>query len=278
MFAIKDLQKCFMLHSLHQTAIMKGDRGRTVSQFKNDHKFLFTKQKCFEEEPEDAPKPTQSTSSDTKWKRLPSSSFSTITKVSVDGKSFTSPDCDGNPGTAKFLRPKTTKSSSELQKNEKDEELKGMRLLDNEELLKMMNAVYKYHQEESPECHQPDFTISKQTKQGICWKYTMACSKCELITPEYKMYKEIETNLPGPNAAAPNVSLAVGLQDTPIGNTKARLLIASMDVPPPAKKVCKIQQIKWVEPQLSLIEETCQRKLVKFVKLLLLEGSTTHQR
>ncbi|XP_060557060.1 uncharacterized protein LOC132717584 [Ruditapes philippinarum] len=39
----------------------------------------------------------------------------------------------------------------------------------------------------------------------------------------------------GPNAATANVSLAVGLQDTPIGNTKCRYLLTSIDIPPPAR-------------------------------------------
>ena len=49
------------------------------------------------------------------------------------------------------------------------------------------------------------------------------------------MYEEVKTNLPGPNAATLNLGLQAGLMDCPMGNTRMRMLLTSMNIPPPAK-------------------------------------------
>lgn len=64
---------------------------------------------------------------------------------------------------------------------------------------------------------------------------TLRCVKCLFLSPEFKLYKEVSTNNPGPNAGAANIGLGIGLQDTPLGNKGARLLMANMDIPPPAR-------------------------------------------
>ena len=78
----------------------------------------------------------------------------------------------------------------------------------------------------SAECQVPDIQILKETKWGLCWKITLHCTKCNFTAPESKLYKEIKINKPGPNAAITDVGLAIGLQDTPVGNT---------DIPPPCR-------------------------------------------
>ena len=214
---------------------MKGDKARQATQFKKNQTGPNRRFIANLDTPGTDAEPTPSTSSgSTGWKRLSSDMYSMVTKTGFDGECVTVPDCDGNTGTAKILRPKSSTGGPDLKKMKKEDELKGMRLVDNEEMLKMMNDVYRYHTKEAKDCTNPDFTIAKQTKWGLCWKYTLMCKTCNLQSTEYKLYKEIKTNLPGSNPAAPNYSLAVGLQDMPIGNTKARLLIASMNVPPPA--------------------------------------------
>lgn len=63
----------------------------------------------------------------------------------------------------------------------------------------------------------------------------LKCEVCSFITPEMKLYKEVKQHKPGPNPAAANLGLAVGLQDTPISSTRARLLMSTMDMTPPAR-------------------------------------------
>jgi hypothetical protein len=64
---------------------------------------------------------------------------------------------------------------------------------------------------------------------------TMMCKNCSFKSPEYKLYEEIKTNKPGPNPAAVNMMFQAGPQDTPMGNTRARYLLAVTDIPPPSK-------------------------------------------
>ncbi|KAK7496518.1 hypothetical protein BaRGS_00012170 [Batillaria attramentaria] len=47
------------------------------------------------------------------------------------------------------------------------------------------------------------------------------------------MYREVDTGTPGPKPAELNVGLAVTIQNTPVGPTKAQLLLSGMNVPAP---------------------------------------------
>ncbi|KAL5018802.1 hypothetical protein ScPMuIL_004524, partial [Solemya velum] len=102
------------------------------------------------------------------------------------------------------------------------------------------NGAFKCHRDSSITCDDPEFIILKETKWGVCWQMTLQCRKCKFNTPEYKLYKEVPTKKPGPNAGAPNIGLGIGLQDTPVGNTRARLMLANMDAPPPARSSMQI--------------------------------------
>ena len=62
----------------------------------------------------------------------------------------------------------------------------------------------------------------------------MACIHCTYKSPVYKLYSEVPKVGRGAKAAACNVGLQVGLQDTPIGNVRARFLIAATNTPPPS--------------------------------------------
>ena len=144
---------------------MKGERARKATQFKKDHVVLYRRYKPDQDVMMDDSEPTPSTSTGTTgWKRLSSDRYSMVTKTGMDGKTVTVPDCDGNTGTAKILQPKSSVCDTNLKEMKKEDELKGMRLLDNEELMKMMNDVYKFHREEAEDCDNPEFTIAKQTK------------------------------------------------------------------------------------------------------------------
>lgn len=51
----------------------------------------------------------------------------------------------------------------------------------------------------------------------------------------YKLYTEVSTGRSGQRAATTNVALHVGLQDSTIGTTKIRHILAAMDTPPPSR-------------------------------------------
>ena len=115
----------------------------------------------------------------------------------------------------------------------KRKDFTGMRLLDSEKMMGMMNAVYRQHKLGSIRCRVPEFETYQQEKKGLCWTYTVKCRPCGFLSQPFKLYKEVPTAKPGPNPGAPNVALASVLQDTPIGNSKAQEMLARLDCPPP---------------------------------------------
>ena len=60
-----------------------------------------------------------------------------------------------------------------------------------------------------------------------------------------QIYQEIRTSKPGPNPAVINLTLQTGLSDMPIGNSKARLLLTSLNVLPPALAAMQKLQTKF---------------------------------
>ena len=111
----------------------------------------------------------------------------------------------------------------------------GMRFLDSEKMMGMLNSVNRQHREQSPTCKDADFQSCKQKKMGICWTYTLKCLRCQFTSPPFKLYDEIPTEKPGPNPGAPNMALASVLQDCPIGNTKTQEILARLNCPPPSR-------------------------------------------
>lgn len=166
--------------------------------------------------------------------RLTSNIFKRVAKVSPSGLLY-APDADGQPGPAKLLRPITgveTETSTRYLE-ETDSIDNEMRLINNRKNAEMWNNSLREHTERA-QCDQPHFIIDREIKKGLCWKQSLKCTNCLYSSQLYKLYTEIMRDGPGAKAAACNVGLQVGLQDSPISNTKARMLIASTNTPPPA--------------------------------------------
>lgn len=69
------------------------------------------------------------------------------------------------------------------------------------------------------------------------WKQALQCSNCAYKGSLHKLYEEVSSaGRRGAKAAAPNVGWQVGLQETPMGNSKSRVLLAAANVPPPSRK------------------------------------------
>ena len=199
---------------------MRGDRKKKLAWFKQGHS-PWNKGLKFD----------NSCHVDTEPKR-------SITRLTVDEFPVTSrPTADGSElsGNAMLLRPSASATSSTMKKIDDKNSCSGMRIVDSEEMSGAFNNAYRIHRQEANECEQPNFHVAEERKVGLCWKVSLKCDNCSFITPFYKLYKEVSSSKRGPNAATANVSLAVGLQDTPIGNTKCRYLLTSIDIPPPAR-------------------------------------------
>ena len=99
----------------------------------------------------------------------------------------------------------------------------------------MVNNVTRTHALESVHCKLSEIQVAREKKWGLAWKYQWKCTNCSFLSPEYKLYNEVNTGKPGPSPACMNLTFQAGLQDTPMGNTRARYLLASADVPPPSR-------------------------------------------
>lgn len=220
-------------HSFDVIAIsMKGDKKKAPTQFKKGNTPW---NKDYTEASVDSsssydPDP-QATS---RTVRMKEKEYYLVTNTSRDGTSRTMPDCEGVSGSVRLLRPAKV-LPAELKKQQQSQDTEGMRLIDSQKNVEAWNTAYEMHRQEASDCSTPHMEIAHERKVGLCWRQTLKCTNCGFCSPEFKLYKEIITNKPGPNPAAPNVGLGIGLQDTPLGNTGARLLLANMDVPPPAR-------------------------------------------
>lgn len=134
----------------------------------------------------------------------------------------------GDDSSAMLLRPRRLKKTDTC-----EESFKGARIIDNEMLMDTMNRLYQEHNKTA--CEEPKFCIAKNEKWGLGWKYAFNCENCEFQSGTFKLYQEVKNNLRGPNAATLNLGLQAGLMDCPMGNTRARMLLTSMNIPPPAK-------------------------------------------
>ena len=155
-----------------------------------------------------------------------------VTNKSRDITSRTMPDCEGSTsstGSTRLLRPAQT-PSSDLKTDRKAQDTDGMRLVDNDKMVKSWNTAYGLHWQESSQFDIPHMVIANERKWGVYWRLTLRCVNCEFHTPEFKLYREIISNKPGLNQGAPNIGLGIGLQDTPLENKGARLLMSNMDI------------------------------------------------
>ena len=166
--------------------------------------------------------------------RLDKDMFNKVVKTAPTGLLY-GPDADGKQGSAKILRPKgeVRNITDEYLENNTDE-VSEMRLVSNMKNIEMWNTVFSQHIN-LRECDNPHFAIDREIKKGLGWRQSLKCTNCSYKSGLFKLYEEVPSEGRGAKRATCNVGLQVGLQDTPIGNTKARLLIAATNTPPPAR-------------------------------------------
>lgn len=213
---------------------MKGDRKRKVHGFQPGN-IPHNKGKTYKADAEESCRST----SPPALRRMDKETYSLVTVQStVKGRQPTIniPDCEGNPGSARLLRPAPdVESSPENTATSSPDQHSGTRMVAIEQVIEMLNDVYRDHRDESDDCKDLHVRIAKEKKWGLGWRYQVCCVNCKFVSQEHKLYKEIETKRPGPNPAAVNHTFQAGLQDTPMGNSKARYLLAAADIPPPSR-------------------------------------------
>lgn len=110
-----------------------------------------------------------------------------------------------------------------------------MRLVNKAKHTEMWNECILQHSTDSEECRIPQFEIDRELKKGICWKQSLKCVRCGFKSKLYKLYDEVKTSGRGAKTAAPNAGLQVGLQESMCGNSKARVILAATNTPPPSR-------------------------------------------
>ena len=169
---------------------------------------------------------------ESKWlPRMSYDDYSMVVKTAADGGLCT-PDVDGVDSAIHVLRPKP-KSTDETTSDYLKGDGKGeMRLIHMDKLMEMFNKSIQEHMDLS--CELPHFEVASETKKGLCWKMALKCNNCKYVSIQYKLYDEVISNgKRGPKFAKPNLGLQVGLQETPISKSQARVLLACMNTPPP---------------------------------------------
>lgn len=165
--------------------------------------------------------------------RLTKEQFSRVAKWSASESHYVIPNADGGTGGNKLLRPKPAEKDSVQQYSDHIPEGREMRLVHQRMNHDMWNSCMGEHAIFS--CCAPYFEVHKEVKRGLCWSQSLKCVNCSYVSKMHKLYEEIPSNKRGPKVAAPNMALAVGLQETTIGNTKAQFLIASTNIPVPCR-------------------------------------------
>lgn len=168
--------------------------------------------------------------------RLDKSQFSRVAKISSSGIPYAS-DAEGQRTPVMLLRPKFEDNPSEISEqyvngNGQNEENTEMRLINLKKYENLWNTAITEHSRTT--CISPNFTADKEVKWGLGWKQSLKCRDCTYKSSLFKLYDEAPQKGRGTRSASCNIGFQVGLQDTAISNTRARMLIASTNTPPPA--------------------------------------------
>lgn len=151
------------------------------------------------------------------------------------GGGLSTPDSEGRCTGIHLLRPKPRNVDDQPTVKYLKGKGKGeMRIVQMDKCLDMFNICLTDHTKHGSACLLPQFAINKEVKKGVCWRMSLKCKNCDFIAKEFKLYDEAKSNKRGPKYAMPNLGLQVALQETPISNTQARLILACMNTPPPS--------------------------------------------
>lgn len=172
-----------------------------------------------------------------KWMpRMTQDDYNLVVKADPKGRPSL-PDHEGVCTGAKVLRPKKQQGlESDTTARYLHGDGKGeMRLLHKDRIVNMWNECIEEHAYNGINCNIPRFEVYKEVKKGICWSQSLKCTKCNYRSKQYKLYDEVPSSTRGPKYARPNIGLQVGLQECPMSNTKAQILLLSTNTPAPSR-------------------------------------------
>ena len=238
---------------------MKGDNKRKCTYFRKGHRGY--KRLMNDDTSSETEHPTI-------WsKRLSHDEFSRIAQTGPDGYTYTVNDQHHAPANVKLLRP-TVPNTPELvaERAAAPEGTGEMRYLGRDKTIAMFNDFVSMHKTDN-NCDNLQIKLNNEVKFGVVWKWTLCCSSCKFISKEYKLYEECESSSRGPKSAAPNIGLQAGLKESTIGPTKARLILAAMNTPPPCRSSMQKASRKVGEVICKLNDEDMSSKIEDIKKL-----------
>lgn len=179
--------------------------------------------------------------------RLSQDEFNRVAKPSPCGYLYCVTDAKGQYGSSNLLRPRKVRAATLTEKYLKRQNGAAsaeMRLVQNQKTCEMWNEAAREHSNFEGSCDNPAFSICKEIKKGLCWKQALKCNNCRYLGSLHKLYDEVPSAARGAKAAAPNRGWQVGLQETTMGNSKSRLLLAAANIPPPSRRAMNVAAAK----------------------------------
>ena len=169
------------------------------------------------------------------WRQRMSAEDYKLVVRRAPGGGLSTPDAEGSCTGIHLLRPKPSNGNDQPTASYLEGDGKGeMRFIHMDKCLDMFNISFQEHTNHGSSCLLPQFDIDKEIKKGVCWTMSLKCKNCDFISKKHKLYEEAQSTKRGPKHAMPNLGLQVALQETPISNTQARLILACINTPPPS--------------------------------------------
>ncbi|CAC5406593.1 unnamed protein product [Mytilus coruscus] len=182
------------------------------------------------------------------------------------------PDVEGNPGSAKLLRPhpkslKILKKEAIFESHDeihvKDDTYRAVKM---KKITLLINVVVNLHNLQDIKCENPNFELTKVIKYGSGVKCIYKCTKCKFTSPRVNLFDEIKTSKPGPNPGELTRMFVSALQETPMGIKRRRFLMAAgLNIPPPTKRTLQ-RHSNVVANEIKELNDNDMKKKLETVK------------
>ncbi len=187
------------------------------------------------------------------------------------------PGADGKEGSAIVIRPKkeVPKTNPTRMRGPLTYQLEeGNIIVEKGRLMQAINVAIKAHREFP--CDNMNLDLVDFTPWGHYIKAKVCCTNCGYkLQHSAKLYEEAKKQGRGPKEAKGNLRLQWILQEMPIGNTKARLILAALGIRPGSVSGMQLNANKVGEATVAL-NENDMADLVEEVKDILEQRGTDH--
>ena len=185
-------------------------------------------------------------------------------------------DSEGRPGGAKYLRPKPdqrTEMCTEYTSENPSDQHDSYAFINKRLMVNSFNNFLKWHRE-TVYCNDLQVDIREFLQQGVTGRIVYVCQSCDFFVDEpYKLFHEMsEKGSRGPAAAACNVAMQVGLQETPIGNSSMRTILSAMNSNAPCRKTMQKHSDRVAIKVTNLNDSDMDRRLESLRHVNVLRG------